>query len=89
MSLVPTGAQSSACALGSLPGLQDLLLGLSHLTLLSSPASRSLQTVCRGGAVPPGRVASGKSHELTRFHFLIYKLGTVTQELRALSASWN
>ena len=50
MSLVPTGAQGSACALGSLPGLQDLLLGLSHLTLLSSPASRSLQTVCRGGA---------------------------------------
>lgn len=59
------------------------------LTLLSSPASRSVQTVCRGGAVPPGRVASGKSRELTRFHFLIYKLGTVTEELRALRASWN
>ena len=34
MSLVPTGAQGGACALGSLPGLQDLLLGLSPLTLL-------------------------------------------------------
>lgn len=27
-------------------------------------------------------MASGKSRELTRFHFLIYKLGTVTEELQ-------